>query len=69
MFPVKVTTVNIHVNRKARLLEENIRKYAERGAGQLKKGFFCACSIGVVVAVVVVVIGADILVVMLMEVV
>jgi hypothetical protein len=66
--PVKVTTVNIHVNRKARLLEGNIRKYAEREAGQLKKGFFGACSIVVVVAVVVVVIGAVILVVMVVEV-
>jgi len=66
VFPVKVTTVNIHVNRKARLLEGNIRKYAEREAGQLKKGFFCACSIVVVVAVV---IGAVILVVMMVEVV
>jgi len=67
--PVKVTTVNIHVNRKARLLDRNMRKYAEREAGQLKKGFFCACIIVVVVAVVVVVIGAVILVVIVVEVV
>ena len=52
-------------------------KYPEREAGQLKKGvgrinpwgFSCACSIVVVVAVDVMVIGAVILLVMVLEVV
>lgn len=74
---MKVTTVNIHVNTKATLLQGNISKYPEREAGQLKKGvgrinprgFFCACNTVVVVAVDVMVIGAVILLVMVVEVV